>query len=112
VDWLGALRGLSPVFGTFLEYVRGMQFDEEPDYERWRDRFRSLVSDGKEPLLYDPSGAQLPLVGSIMGCGGPFNALRSPSISSGRRLVTGQRRLVSHLILASARESQSRGSVR
>jgi hypothetical protein len=33
-----------------------MQFDEEPDYKLWRDKFRSLMS-GKEEL-YDSSDAK------------------------------------------------------
>ncbi|KAJ7074653.1 kinase-like domain-containing protein [Mycena amicta] len=31
-----------PVFGEFLEYARGMSFEETPDYKKWRARFRQL----------------------------------------------------------------------
>lgn len=71
--WSGpALCGDYPsVFGEFLEYTRGMQFEEMPDYKRWRARFRSLVSVEDEPLLYDSSDQNPPLVGTISGSGSP-----------------------------------------
>ena len=72
-SWTGPklCGGYSPVFGEFLEYTRGMQFEEAPNYAGWSARFRSLVSVEGEPLLYDPSDRKPPLVGSIPGAVSP-----------------------------------------
>ncbi|KAK7683821.1 hypothetical protein QCA50_013197 [Cerrena zonata] len=70
--------GYSPVFGEFLEYARGMQFEEAPDYKNWRARFRSLVSVEGEPLLYDSSDRNPPLVGSISGSDRPSASQPDP----------------------------------
>ena len=63
--------GYSPVFGEFLEYTRGMQFEEAPNYAGWSARFRSLVSVEDEPLLYNSSDRNPPLAGSIFGSVSP-----------------------------------------
>ncbi|KAK7691058.1 hypothetical protein QCA50_006161 [Cerrena zonata] len=82
--WSGpALCGDYPsVFGEFLEYTRGMQFEEMPDYKRWRARFRSLVSVEDEPLLYDSSDQNPPLVGTISGSGSPSDLQPDPASDS------------------------------
>ena len=41
------------VFPAFLHYVRGLGYDEEPDYEAWSRAFLSLAS------LHDPDGRLL-----------------------------------------------------
>ncbi|KAF7365284.1 Dual specificity kinase 1 [Mycena venus] len=36
-------RGMPPEFEEFLRYCRRLQFQECPDYERWREEFRALA---------------------------------------------------------------------
>lgn len=36
---------LPPVFGDFLDYTRGLKYEEEPDYARWREAFGALTSE-------------------------------------------------------------------
>lgn len=60
-----------PVFGEFLDYARGMSFEETPDYTKWRACFRQLVPAEGEPLLYEPSDHNPPLVGTILGSASP-----------------------------------------
>ncbi|KAJ7207066.1 kinase-like domain-containing protein [Mycena pura] len=45
--WTGAelAADIPPVFGNFLDYTRGLRFEEEPDYLRWRKAFSGVVSD-------------------------------------------------------------------
>ena len=32
-----------PVFGEFLDYTRKLDFTEKPDYDKWRNTFKSLM---------------------------------------------------------------------
>ncbi|KAJ7057211.1 kinase-like domain-containing protein [Mycena amicta] len=70
------------VFGEFLEYARGMSFEETPDYKKWRARFRQLVPVAGEPLLYDPSDQNSPLVGTILGSDTPSAVQPDPAPAS------------------------------
>lgn len=36
--------GYPPVFGDFVNYTRGLEFEDEPDYARWTESFQSLVT--------------------------------------------------------------------
>lgn len=36
---------LPPVFGDFLDHSRGLEYEEEPDYSRWRAAFRTIASE-------------------------------------------------------------------
>ncbi|KAI0700367.1 CK1/CK1 protein kinase [Cerioporus squamosus] len=38
-------RGLPPVFEEFLRYCRKLNFDQQPDYERWLDEFHDLADE-------------------------------------------------------------------
>ncbi|KAJ7074655.1 kinase-like domain-containing protein [Mycena amicta] len=82
--WTGtALCGeYPPVFGEFLDYARGMSFEETPDYKKWRARFRQLVPAECEPLFYDPSDQNSPLVGMILGSDIPSAVQPDPAPSS------------------------------
>ncbi|KAF8214152.1 kinase-like domain-containing protein [Mycena galopus ATCC 62051] len=81
-NWTGpALCGdYPPVFGAFLEYARGMKFDEEPDYKFWREQFRLLVleKEKEEPLPYDASDQNAPFVGTTLGSGRPGDVHLAP----------------------------------
>lgn len=41
---------LPPVFDDFLGYARGLEYDEEPDYPRWRELFKTLADSTPIPL--------------------------------------------------------------
>jgi casein kinase 1 len=51
-------RGLPDEFEEFLRYCRRLQFQECPDYERWREEFRELaVTEGlpeSEDFIWPP----------------------------------------------------------
>ncbi|KAJ6531256.1 kinase-like domain-containing protein [Mycena capillaripes] len=53
-SWTGAelWADIPSVFGNFLDYARGLGFEEEPDYSRWRQAFGALASDAS---LADPA---------------------------------------------------------
>ncbi|KAI8373561.1 kinase-like domain-containing protein [Choanephora cucurbitarum] len=34
---------MDPVFGEFLDYTRKLDFTEKPDYDKWRNTFKSLM---------------------------------------------------------------------
>ncbi|KIY65409.1 kinase-like protein [Cylindrobasidium torrendii FP15055 ss-10] len=53
--------GYPSVFGEFVQYTRGIRFDEAPRYARWRAAFRSLVPSGSDS--YVPTDATEPYVG-------------------------------------------------
>ncbi len=54
-QWSGAyLVGELSLFGEFVDYTRNLTYTEEPDYARWRVRFRTLVPDLPDDPLYDP----------------------------------------------------------
>lgn len=42
--WSGSdlCAGYPPVFGQFIDYARTLQFEDEPDYASWIERFRNL----------------------------------------------------------------------
>ncbi|TFK91723.1 hypothetical protein K466DRAFT_482095 [Polyporus arcularius HHB13444] len=52
-QWSGAyLVGELSLFGEYVDYTRNLTYTEEPDYARWRDRFRTLVPDlPDDPLV-------------------------------------------------------------
>ncbi|RPD54457.1 kinase-like protein, partial [Lentinus tigrinus ALCF2SS1-7] len=56
-QWTGTrLAGVLSVFGAFVDYARRLEYAEEPDYDRWKHRFRGMVGgtwDDSDPL-YDP----------------------------------------------------------
>ncbi|KAJ7074692.1 kinase-like domain-containing protein [Mycena amicta] len=81
--WTGtALCGeYPPVFGEFLDYARSMSFEETPDYQKWRARFRQLVPADGEPLFYDPSDHNPPLVGTVLDPGSPPAVHAQPDLA-------------------------------
>lgn len=36
--------GYPPVFGDFVNYTRGLNFEDKPDYAEWKGRFQSLLT--------------------------------------------------------------------
>ncbi|KAJ7074693.1 kinase-like domain-containing protein [Mycena amicta] len=68
-----------PVFGEFLDYTRGMSFDETPDYKKWKARVRQLVPSAEgDPLLFDPTDHNPPLAGTILDSAGSSAAHAQP----------------------------------
>ncbi|THH17635.1 hypothetical protein EUX98_g9091 [Antrodiella citrinella] len=41
------------VFGEFVDYTRALEFDEDPQYSSWKERFRALVPGMPSDSLYD-----------------------------------------------------------
>ncbi|KAJ7432332.1 kinase-like domain-containing protein [Mycena latifolia] len=49
--WTGAelAAGAPALFGAFLDYARGLGYDEDPDYARWQRAFAALAADAPIP---------------------------------------------------------------
>ncbi|RCH79085.1 Casein kinase I isoform delta [Rhizopus stolonifer] len=45
-------RGFEPEIGEFLEYTRKLEFEEKPDYEGWRQKFRAVMERKKYDFDY------------------------------------------------------------
>ncbi|KAH8117198.1 hypothetical protein DFH11DRAFT_1815959 [Phellopilus nigrolimitatus] len=62
-------EGLPKEFATYLDYTKGLEYDQEPDYEYMKDLFRSLLNQGGEvveeikPVPDRTTGALSPTTG-------------------------------------------------
>ncbi|KAI0721131.1 kinase-like domain-containing protein, partial [Cerioporus squamosus] len=52
--WFAGLGDLL-VFGEFIDYARGLEYGEEPDYGGWREHFRRVIPSIPDDPLYDLS---------------------------------------------------------
>ncbi|KAM5536437.1 hypothetical protein V8D89_009873 [Ganoderma adspersum] len=55
--------GYDDVFARFVDYALGLQYDETPKYEHWRQAFRELVPGLPADALFDPEDDSEPRVG-------------------------------------------------
>ncbi|TFK80478.1 kinase-like protein [Polyporus arcularius HHB13444] len=60
-QWSGALlEGELSLLGDFIDYTRSLAYSEEPDYARWRHRFRYLVPELPDDPLYEAADCSGP----------------------------------------------------
>ena len=55
--------GYHDVFARFVDYARGLQYEDAPRYKDWINAFRELVPGLSDDALFDPDDASEPRVG-------------------------------------------------